>query len=456
MFTNVDGSRGIIGGPHRIFSEIEKQLKGTHLSLGAYLTDVLSSYQKGYKLSVEVPMLGTKYNDSFVDEVISDNDDSNEKQRFDSGFANRRISLKIEKRFNEIENAGTEIRYRCIKCRDCLDCKKNEKIENISIQEEVELGLIDRSVTVDIYKCQTIAKLQFIKDPRNRLSPNENIAMKIYDGQVKKLANCPENKEVISSEQRLHELGFVEFVEKLTEDQKVKIRNNHVKHFIPWRAVWNVDSISTPCRLVFDASQKTRSGESLNSLLAKGRNNMNKLVEITIRWMIHKYAFHTDIQKMYNTIKLNEEHWCYQLYLWDNELSSVNRPAWKVIKTLIYGVKSSGNQAERGLRQTAEMLKDSYPREHNIINEDIYVDDCLSGEDSWETTDNLILVINRGGFGLKGLTFSGLDPPDNLSTDGVSVNVAGMKWFPKEDKIALNIGELNFGKKIRGKKSHIL
>ena len=187
---------------------------------------------------------------------------------------------------------------------------------------------------------------------------------------------------------------------------------------------------------------------------------MNKLVETTIRWMIHKYAFHTDIQKMYNTIKLNEEHWCYQLYLWDNELSSVNRPAWKVIKTLIYGVKSSGNQAERGLRQTAEMLKDSYPREHNIINKDIYVDDCLSGEDSWEkvreTTDNLILVLNRGGFGLKGLTFSGLDPPDNLSTDGVSVNVAGMKWFPKEDKIALNIGELNFGKKIRGKKPCIV
>ena len=169
MFTNVDGSRGIIGGPHRIFSEIEKQLKGTHLSLGAYLTDVFSSYQKGYKLSVEVPMLGTKYNDSFVDEVISYNDDSNEKQRFDSGFANRRISLKIEKRFNEIKNAGTEIRYRCIKCRDCLDCKTNEKIENISIQEEFEQGLIDRSVTVNIYKCQTIAKLLFIKDLRNKI-----------------------------------------------------------------------------------------------------------------------------------------------------------------------------------------------------------------------------------------------------------------------------------------------
>ena len=39
---------------------------------------------------------------------------------------------------------------------------------------------------------------------------------------------------------------------------------------------------------------------------------------------------------------------------------------------------------------------------------------------------------------------------------GVSVNVAGMKWFSKEDKIALNIGELNFEKKKRGKKLSIV
>ena len=58
--------------------------------------------------------------------------------------------------------------------------------------------------------------------------------MKIYDGQVKKQGNCPEDKkEVINSAQRLHELGFVKFVEKLTDDQKVKIRNGHNKHFIP-------------------------------------------------------------------------------------------------------------------------------------------------------------------------------------------------------------------------------
>ena len=37
-------------------------------------------------------------------------------------------------------------------------------------------------------------------------------------------------------------------------------------------------------------------------------------------------------------------------------------PEEKVIKTLIYGVKSSGNQADRGLRETARLSAEEYPK----------------------------------------------------------------------------------------------
>ena len=53
--------QGVIGGPHRIFTEIEKQFKGSHLSMAAYLTDAVATYKNGYKLSLDVPMLGMKY-----------------------------------------------------------------------------------------------------------------------------------------------------------------------------------------------------------------------------------------------------------------------------------------------------------------------------------------------------------------------------------------------------------
>ena len=85
----------------------------------------------------------------------------------------------------------------------------------------------------------------------------------------------------------------------LTPEQHEMLTKNPVQNFIPWRAVWNGNSISTLCRLVFDASQPTASGTSLNDILAKEKNNMIKLVEIVICWSTHKTGFHTDAKKMY-------------------------------------------------------------------------------------------------------------------------------------------------------------
>ena len=59
------------------------------------------------------------------------------------------------------------------------------------------------------------------------------------------------------------------------------------------------------------------------------------------------------------------------------------------------------------------------------------------------------------GFSLKCLTFSGKDHPDELSNDGKSINVAGMKWHSNNDEISLDIGKLNFARKQRGEKPNI-
>ena len=58
----------------------------------------------------------------------------------------------------------------------------------------------------------------------------------------------------------------------------------------------------------------------------KEENNMNKLQEIFIRWSTHQVAFHTDVQKLYNSVKLKEEDWCYQRYIWQAELDPSQIP----------------------------------------------------------------------------------------------------------------------------------
>ena len=89
------------------------------------------------------------------------------------------------------------------------------------------------------------------------------------------------------------------------EDERIILRGP-VQYYIPWRVVWST-SVSTPVRLVFDASMRTAYwGCSLNDDLPKGSNNMNNLVQILIRWLVEKYAYHSDVSKMYNRIKMEK------------------------------------------------------------------------------------------------------------------------------------------------------
>ena len=64
-------------------------------------------------------------------------------------FVSKR-SPKCVKQFDKIEKAGTEVSYRCIDCRSCPKCKNGASFDAISIQEEIEQGLIERSIHVDI------------------------------------------------------------------------------------------------------------------------------------------------------------------------------------------------------------------------------------------------------------------------------------------------------------------
>ena len=147
---------------------------------------------------------------------------------------------------------------------------------------------------------------------------------------------------------------------------------------------------------------------------------------------------------------MKQSEWCYQRYIWNEDLDPDKIPEEKVVKTLIYGVRSSGNQAAFGLRKVTQLSQEEFPEVSQTINDDVYVDDCISDEDKRDTAhqraDQLELVLNRGRYRLKGVTFSGEDPPSNLTDDGDTIFVGGMRWHVKEDTLSINIGDLNLPK----------
>ena len=126
--------------------------------------------------------------------------------------------------------------------------------------------------------------------------------MKVYNQQIKKLnQNIDDKKDVNVSEEKLQQLVCVDYVRNLNAEQQEMLRRSEIQNFITWRAVWNGNSISTPCKLVFDAPQPTASGWNLNDILVKRKNNMNKLVEIAI--CCQYIRFPTNIKKMYNSVE---------------------------------------------------------------------------------------------------------------------------------------------------------
>ena len=134
----------------------------------------------------------------------------------------------------------------------------------------------------------------------------------------------------------------------------------------------------------------------------------------------------------------------------------MNLKSEKIIKTLIYGVTSSGNQAEFALRETARMQEAQYPEAAKALIKDTYMDDILTGADDTKAAEKLTSDIDavalKGVFSTKGYTISGRPPLPSLSKDGISVMALGSKWFPETDDLQLVFGPLNFTKKHRGKR----
>ncbi|XP_049315772.1 uncharacterized protein LOC125779173 [Bactrocera dorsalis] len=70
-------------------------------------------------------------------------------------------------------------------------------------------------------------------------------------------------------------------------------------YYLPHHAVKKEESTSTKVRVVFNASQATLNGTSLNDILLPGPVLQADLTILILRWRLFKYVFNSDIEKMY-------------------------------------------------------------------------------------------------------------------------------------------------------------
>ena len=459
-----NGNQAVLAGPHPLWEHVSDA--SSYMGPGAYLTSEFKAYRVQCDTLWNNPVpthespvkLQPPTNWSLfcscgelIDNPLVDDD----RAMISAMYA---ISGgKMIKEFQLLDEIGAELNYRCVKCRQCNPCKDGELIEQRSLKEDQETYQIKHCVTYDPQLKVVMTELPFIHDPATHLTENKNVAAKILESQIKIAAKDEGVKdEILKSFNKLVENGHLIRIDDLPDQEQQLARKPG--YWIPWRAVHSSSSISTPTRLVFDASSRTRTGYSLNDILAKGDSKVADLLHLLVQFRKGKAALTSDIKMAYNTVKIKPEFYRYQKMVWKDFLSIDTDTIDMVIRTLIYGVKPAGQLTAVGFELVADVAEQADPTLKlgaDTLRNKKYVDDILASYNTSEIRDDasngLTKVLDYGTMEVKTITKSGYPPTEIVSVDGVTCGLVGYKWAPEEDLIGLDIKPLYLGKSKRGK-----
>ena len=353
------------------------------------------------------------------------------------------------------DNPEGMISFRCTTCAACITCRKSPRTSAISLQESREQEVIEKSVTVNLEEKRVHVKLPFMMDPipvlkkKHGAADNYRQASSVYKAQCRKPTRMKEGMRKVHAD--LVEKGFMMKLSNMSPEVQELINKAEFIHYYPWNIVENEGSISTPMRLVVDPSMT-----GLNQTLAKGENTMGNMFTILVRCLSQKFAWASDISKLYNQLRLEPSALPFSLFLYHDSLDQEVTPEkWLMVRAW-YGVTPTGSQAGFALDWLANLAAEEFPQGRDCILNNRYVDDIPSGSDTEESRETQIhqvqKILEKGGFNLKYIVRSGEDPDPKATTDGVSTKLLGYKWETKEDVLKLGFTELNLNRKVRGAK----
>ena len=111
--------------------------------------------------------------------------------------------------------------------------------------------------------------------------------------------------------------GIVEIVEQPEQTDAERV------HYLPHHAVIRRDKDTTKLRILYDASSKVN-GPSLNECLHAGPKFDQKILDILLRFRIHKVAVAADIEKAFLMIAMTEKDRDALRFLWVDDVSKPN------------------------------------------------------------------------------------------------------------------------------------
>lgn len=279
-------------------------------------------------------------------------------------------------------------------------------------------------------------KIQF-----EQLGESKSQALKRFYAVERKL----ENNEKLKLD---YHKGMVDYLDQKHMKLVPNDDGSKIKYYMPHRAVVRDDTTSTKTRIVFDASEPTTTGLSLNDCLMTGPVVQSDLFSILIRSRMYQYIFSADISQMYRQVNVHEEDTPLLKILWR---FSVDEPIKTYeLTTVPFGLASSPYLATRCLKILAEENPETFKDGKLALLQDCYVDNIFTGADSLEIAiqikNEINTILDSGGFPLKkwcanneGI-LTGIPLEDREKKfpcyfgDEHVIKTLGLIWFPIEDQ----------------------
>ena len=225
-------------------------------------------------------------------------------------------------------------------------------------------------------------------------------------------------------------------------------RSDHPTYILPSRPVLRLTHEKTKCRIIINASARSSHTDlTLNKLLLTGPNLLPNVPAVILRFRHRKFIFTLDIQKHFLQVELRDDEDRDMLrYLWRN-FNQRERPTMFRHKVLAFGLVSSPFQAIWCVQETARMFGEEFPLAKQILHEDLYMDDIISGADTPEQANKMcrevVACLKRGGFTAhQGRSndigvLAGL-PPDTICLKD-ETKVLGHLWHTQKDYMKFDL-----------------
>ncbi|XP_073831617.1 uncharacterized protein [Musca autumnalis] len=226
--------------------------------------------------------------------------------------------------------------------------------------------------------------------------------------------------------------------------------------YLPHHPVINPYKQTTKLRVVFNASNKTSNGKSLNDILHVGPTLQLDLVLLILRWRLFKFVFNCDITQMYRQIRVDPAHTPLQRIVFRD---SPQKPVQDFeLQTVTFGVNCAPYLAIRTLLQLADDTNDRYPLAAHILRRCMYVDDVLTGyhdiRTALDSRDQLIAALSSAKFELRKWTANDRAILQNLPTEDLidakvlsfieasSSKPLGIRWNAQLDLFYFSVSAL--------------